>query len=346
MGAAFAGGELRVGDCREVLRGLADGSARCCVTSPPYWGLRDYGCDGQIGGEETLIDYVAAVVQVFREVRRVLAADGTLWLNMGDTYAGSWGSQGLQGEDGALVGRAAYMQRQLACTARRRGTGAMSRFPGLKEKDLCGLPWRVAFALQADGWWLRSDVIWHKPNPVPESVRDRPTKAHEYVFLLSRSHSYFYDAAAVSEPASGTAHGRGHGVNPKAEASGNGRVKSNPSFSAAVRGVVDRRARRTVWTIPTQPYHGEHYAAFPPRLAEICVLAGSRPGDTILDPFLGSGTVAQVAEAHGRRWIGVEINPDYERLVRRRLAQPWLPYDWDDCNERDTEARHGLHRHA
>jgi len=296
-----------VGDCRETMRTLDAGTFACCVTSPPYFGLRDYGHAGQIGLEATPDAYVAALVEVFREARRVLADDGTLWLNLGDSYAGQRG--GTQGKDGACA------KRSVANAACRKMPGARTG-DGLKPKDLIGIPWRVAFALQADGWWLRSDIIWHKPNPMPESVTDRPTKAHEYVFLLSKSDRYFYDAKAIAEPA--VAVGRIPCGNRKIDAS---RRDSARDMSIPV--AAERNAR-TVWSIQSEPYSGAHFATMPSMLAQRCVLAGSRVGDAVIDPFFGSGTVGEVCERTGRRWLGCDLNEDYARLAAERTAQTGL----------------------
>lgn len=308
-----------IGDVRAVLPTLPTGSVSCCVTSPPYWALRSYLPEGsplkplELGQEENPDAWVAVMVEVFREVRRVLTPDGTLWLNVGDKYASAPG--GNMGKNSRRAGR----------TFTARITTAARRV-GLKDKDMIGLPWMLAFALRADGWWLRSEVIWSKTNPQPESVEDRPTKTHEHLFLLSKSPSYHYDAAAIREPASGTAHARGRGVNPKAAKANRNEVRQNASFSAAVRGLVDERNARTVWTIPTEPYHGAHFACFPRQLAQRCILAGCPPGGVVLDPFFGSGTTGQVAEALGRKWLGVELNPDYEPLWRGRTAQQGLAF--------------------
>lgn len=329
MGAAVIGPftvpGYHVGDCRDLLRQLPDESIDCVVTSPPYWGLRDYGVAGQLGLEETPEQFVEAMVGVFREVRRALRTDGTLWLNLGDSYAGARG--GGQGKNSAFVSRTACIN-----GVRERGWDR----GGGKPKDLVGIPWRVAFALQADGWWLRSDIIWAKPNPMPESVTDRPTRAHEYLFLLTRSEHYFYDAAAIQEPVTGGAHPRGHGVNPKAgknEDAGDRtrsgfnhrwKVKQNASFSASATGLVDQRNKRSVWTIATEPTPDAHFATFPRKLVEPCILAGCPAGGVVLDPFGGSGTVGRVAEDLGRRWLLFDLNPAYAEIAKRKTAQVGL----------------------
>ena len=293
-----------IGNVLDVLPTIEADRFQCCVTSPPYWGLRDYDHPDQLGLESTPDDYVARMVAVFREVRRVLKPDGTLWLNLGDSYV-------------------AAPQRSATTDPKNPGRDRTGSRPnrravdGLKPKDLVGIPWRVALALQADGWWLRQDIIWHKPNPMPESVTDRPTKAHEYVFLMSKSATYYYDAEAIAEPVTrGTAGSTFTGG--KTAASGLGRVSDLP------RDESDTRNARSVWTIASQPFAGAHFATMPPKLAERCILAGSRIGDEVLDPFLGSGTVGMVAEALGRRWHGVELNPKYEEIIRQRTAQQGL----------------------
>ena len=298
---------IEFGDCRETMRRWADQGvkAQMCVTSPPYFGLRSYLPGDhpdkplEIGLEETPDQYVTRMVEVFHCVRDVLADDGVLWLNLGDSYG-----------------------------------------PG---KQLLGVPWRVALALQADGWYLRQDIIWHKPNPMPESVRDRCTKAHEYMFLLSKSERYFFDADAIKETASENTHPRrskaalaaiaegvGHRVGPPGnpaprklagDRQGTGfMVKSNASFDRAMAAMPETRNRRSVWTIATRPYKGAHFATFPPSLIEPCILAGSRPSDIVLDPFMGSGTTAAVALQHGRQYLGCELNPEYGPLQQERIA--------------------------
>ncbi len=287
------------GDCRAVLATLPGQAVQCIVTSPPYYGLRDYGCGGQIGLEPTPDEYVAQMVAVFREARRVLRDDGTLWLNIGDSY-----NSATKGTGGATEKQA---------------TNAGSRFSArrfnggdAKEKDLLGIPWALAFALRADGWYLRADIIWHKPNPMPESVRDRPTKAHEYVFLLSKQPRYFYDAAAISEPFECAAEVRV--ATPKNLAMG--KMPTRP-----MNAPLDTAGRnaRSVWTIATQPFSGAHFATMPPDLAERCIKAGSRPGDTVLDPFGGAGTTGLVASRLQRSATLIELNPEYAAMARARV---------------------------
>jgi DNA modification methylase len=302
------------GDCRDALGTLPDQSIHCCITSPPYFGLRDYGIDGQIGLEQTPEAFVAEMVAVFREVRRVLREDGTLWLNLGDSYAANRSYQVFSTKGGPKHGIG-------------QGVGGRgSVVPcGLKQKDLIGIPWRVAFALQADGWYLRQDIIWHKPNPMPESVTDRCTKAHEYLFLLTKSERYYFDSKAMREPAAGGASkGNGQRLAERAVARTGGVINGGTAKSTLGTSADETRNRRSVWTVPTQPYTGAHFAVFPAALIEPCVLAGSRPGDVVLDPFMGSGTTAQVAQALGRQWIGCELNTEYAPLQQARTAQAAL----------------------
>lgn len=374
------------GDCLRELRKLPADSVQCVVTSPPYYGLRDYGVAGQIGLESSIDEYIERLVAVFREVRRVLKPDGTLWLNMGDGYSN--GGRSSREADKKLPARGMSVRPEL----------------GLKPKDLIGMPWRVAFALQADGWYLRQDIIWHKANPMPESVKDRCTKAHEYLFLLTKSERYYFDQDAIKEPCSADTHaryargrsenhkyadggpgnqtiarslehmhkpsgwqrgkgshdripnGRYHvpgnkthkgttayeqgdefqrtkgglvkyaekmraaGVNPKAAMNARG-SKQNASFAAACSAnIVDRRNKRSVWTMANQPFKGAHFATFPEKLVEPCILAGSRPGDIVLDPFSGAGTTAVVAVKHDREPIGIELNTEYIVIASNRIA--------------------------
>lgn len=269
---------LYCGDALTVLKRLPSESVRCCVTSPPYWGLRDYGVAGQLGLERTPEEYIATMVAVFREVRRVLIEDGTLWLNLGDSYAQA-GGPGWQGKNGQRADRRFTAVRN---TVAQREIGRRPP-PSMKSKDLVGIPWMLAFALRSDGWWLRSDIIWSKKNPMPESVTDRPTKSHEYVFLLSKAARYYYDAEAIAEP-------------------------------------WKFRNARSVWEIATQPYPEAHFATFPEELARRCILAGSAPGDVLLDPFGGSGTVAQVATGNGRGAVYIDLNPKYVEMARQRIG--------------------------
>jgi site-specific DNA-methyltransferase (cytosine-N4-specific) len=325
------------GNCLDILREIEASSVQCVVTSPPYWGLRDYGVDGQIGLEATPEEYVAKIVEVFGAVKKVLRDDGTLWINLGDSYT-SGGRDKWNAGDNHLVQHAVQE--------------GMVRNPtpaGLKPKDLVGVPWRVAFALQAAGWYLRQDIIWSKPNPMPESVRDRCTKSHEYLFLLSKSERYYYDFDAIKEPVTGGAHARGNGVNPKAKVPagwdtgpgnhqglvGRYKVKQNESFSAAVCNLVESRNCRSVWTIPTYAYPEAHFATFPPDLVKPCVLAGSKVGDTILDPFAGSGTTLMVAQNFGRKSIGIELNEKYCRMILKRTAQTAMELGVSDARAED-----------
>ena len=304
--------ELYHGDCLQVLQELPAESVHCVVTSPPYWGLRDYGTDGQLGLEETPQQHVSKMVEVFSEVRRVLRTDGTLWLNYGDSYANSSAGDGRCGAT-AQVGNT-----KSGCQKTTRKVGGV-----LKPKDLCGIPWRVAFALQADGWWLRQDIIWHKPNPMPESVTDRCTKAHEYIFLLTKAARYYYDADALSEPAQ-TA-GKIGGFTPNAaDAAGRSRSGNMIPENGKTYLVKATRNRRSVWTIPTAPYPGAHFATFPPKLIEPCIMAGCPEGGTVLDPFLGSGTTGAVAQKNGCKFIGIELNEDYLQLAVKRFTQKVL----------------------
>ena len=297
---------LYTGDCREILSTLPANSIRTCVTSPPYWGLRDYGVDEQIGLEQSPNDYVSSIVEVFREVKRVLKDDGTVWLNLGDSYASMRDSKAVpdtlrNGNQGTFVPSASNRN------------PAILKQANIKHKDLVGIPWRVAFALQQDGWYLRQDIIWHKPNPMPESVRDRCTKSHEYVFLLAKNDRYFYDNEAIKEPAqdwgtrdrtNGKYHNAGTGLSPHT-----GLTKS-----------YEKKNKRSVWSITTKPFKGAHFAVMPEDLAEPCILAGSEVGDTVLDPFAGSGTTGVVALRHGRKFIGIELNPEYTKLATKRIT--------------------------
>lgn len=363
---------IHTGDCRQVLKTLPDNSVHCCVTSPPYWGLRDYGCDGQIGLEQTPDAFVAEMVAVFREVRRVLRADGTCWLNLGDSYCAPNGRSG-----GGTYTRGPNSQ--LAHMHEAQDKGIVRGFGQLKAKDLVGIPWRVAFALQADGWWLRQEIIWHKPAPMPESVTDRCTKAHEHIFLLTKAERYYFDAAAIAEVSVGReVFGNSRSKGPCEQRQDNNRQDMTPT---------ETRNKRSVWTVATSPYKGAHFATFPPDLIRPCILAGTseqgvcavcgaphervtereqlkrqRPNEyvkrdgtegtgnvinqtnagvsvktlgwqptcecdaelarpVVLDPFFGSGTTGQVARECGCECIGIDLNPEYVKLAKKRNAQ-------------------------
>lgn len=319
---------ILIGDCREQLRTLPDESVHCVVTSPPYWGLRDYGFHGQIGLEETPSAFVEALVEVMREVRRVLRRDGTLWLNLGDTYLG--GRTGGVGRSSITSGRNHEATRK----AHQAMVGKTHRrAPGLKPKDLVGMPWRVALALQDDGWWLRSDIIWHKPCPVPESVRDRPSRAHEYLFLLSKSRRYYYDADAIREPLAektATTWGgqrRSKGTDGLERVAAHNLSRDMPSRKPrlAANGKPAGANKRTVWTIAQEPYPDAHFATFPRGLVEPCVLAGCPPMGVVLDPFAGTGTTLEVALKLGRHAVGIEGSAAYAELIDRRLRHLQYP---------------------
>lgn len=335
-----------IGDAREQLKLLPDESVHCCVTSPPYWGLRDYGVDGQVGLETTFSEFIAQMVVIFREVRRVLRSDGTCWMNLGDSY----NTGTTSARKPTTAGKHGYWENP--AIAQRVNANQM----GLKPKDLVGIPWRVAFALQEDGWFLRSDIIWHKPNPMPESVTDRPTKAHEYIFLLTKSGRYSYDAEAILDPVSPNTHARlsqnvaaqigsdranagaktngamkAVGRNSRANvdrvprsrklAASNSGIKNNDSFQAAVCLPVTHRNKRTVWTVATEAFKEAHFATFPPGLIEPCILAGCPIGGTVLDPFGGAGTTGLVADRLRRNAILIELNPQYAAMAQRRIQK-------------------------
>lgn len=305
---------LHCGDALTVLRSLPSQSVQCCVTSPPYFGLRDYGVDGQIGLEETPDEYVSKLVAVFREVRRVLKDDGTLWLNLGDSYAGGGGGNYSKSSKQTSHGEHITNVRNrpdwlTACD--------------LKPKDLIGIPWRVAFALQADGWYLRSDIIWSKPNCMPESVKDRPTKSHEYVFLLTTADRYFYDLDSIVEPAKMTSWSTKTRLDGCREQQG---PKDSDEYMGNSRARVKQwsdpktRNSRSVWEIATKPFRDAHFATMPVDLAERCVKAGSKEGDTVLDPFAGAGTTGVAASRLGRSFVGIELNPDYCKIAQDRIS--------------------------
>jgi DNA modification methylase len=346
---------ILIGDVREQLRTLADNSVHCIVTSPPYWGLRDYGVNGQIGLEASPAEFIAAMVDVFEELRRVLRPDGTCWMNMGDSYATGAGKVNSAPGGGTQGERWSGVRGDDKAPARGPLTQP-NRMPltGFKPKDLVMMPHRLAIALQDAGWWVRQDIVWSKPNPMPESVRDRCTKSHEYIFLLTKSERYYYDADAITEPVSAGTHARlSQGVQAQigsARANGgaktNGamkavgrkvhastgvgfgrgydkvakpRVKNNASFDEAMAIMPDRRNKRSVWTITTQGFSEAHFATFPPELPETCIKAGCPPGGIVLDPFFGAGTTGLVAERLQRDCIGIELNPAYAEIARRRI---------------------------
>lgn len=332
---------LYQGHVLDELRTLPDASVDCVVTSPPYWGLRDYGVAGQIGLEDTPHRYVQVMVEVFAEVRRVLRPHGTVWLNLGDSYA----SGGMGGHQAPTTGP---LPGNFHGHRPRQGDRIPRTTPpaGLKPKDMVGIPWRVALALQGDGWILRRDIIWHKPNPMPESVTDRPTTAHEYIFLMAKSSRYYYDLDAIAEPVSANTHMRvaqniarqvgsyrsngGTKTNgpmkavirsPKVQPDRGDGIKNNQSMVDAISLPVSSRNSRSVWTIPSQPHSEAHFATFPDELARRCILAGCPAGGVVLDPFAGSGTTLAVARDLGRRSVGIELNPEYVKLIEKRCAQ-------------------------
>jgi len=345
---------LYCGDALKLLKEMPDKSVNMCVTSPPYYGLREYGMDGQIGLESTPEEYVEKLVSVFQEVRRVLRNDGTLWLNLGDSYAHSLRQSGPD-HAGKLANASKGQIKQ----------GFKPLPMGFKEKDLVGIPWRVAFALQADGWWLRQDIIWSKPNPMPESVTDRCTKSHEYIFLLSKSAHYYYDAEAIKESASWNTHERQarakienktnptdkiNGIRPHVPSNwdtskgdgGHGNfhkdgrrklgdpgsgIKNNASFDAAMAVMPDTRNKRSVWEITTQPYKKAHFATYPEALVQPCILAGCPAGGNVLDIFAGSGTTLSVAKQLNRKSIGIELNPAYCKLCVERVSEISIPME-------------------
>lgn len=300
------------GDCVKSLRGLPPGIAHTCVTSPPYFGMRDYGHAEQIGLEKTPEAYVANLVNVFREVRRVLRDDGTVWLNLGDSYSSGTNPSQTNATLGSRAMRTQPMR-------------APANIEGIKPKDLIGIPWMVAFALRADGWYLRKDIIWNKPNPMPESIEDRPTTAHEYIFLLAKSRMYYYDADAIKEPAvnAGRTHKLTGSKGPRAQANGNWRIAGNERPDAPPVTVGAMRNKRDVWTVNAQPFSGAHFATYPEELIEPCILAGSPERGVVLDPFIGSGTTAAVAARLARYWIGCELNESNAWLQAQRLGKTW-----------------------
>jgi DNA modification methylase len=327
---------LHCGDCLSVLSGMESGLVDCCVTSPPYFGLRDYGVDGQIGLESTPEEYVARMVEVFREVKRLLKDDGTLWLNIGDSYA-SMQRSGKKESPGVGAKQEMPPIRTKIRWGKGGGTNFFWRIPteeygDIKPKDLIGIPWMLAFALRADGWYLRQDIIWHKPNPMPESVKDRCTKAHEYVFLLSKSERYYFDNEAIKEPCSKATHERAKYRWKRAQNGGGSKESMqghnyDNDFGDMTVDLEKGRNKRSVWTVTTKPYKGAHFATYPPALIEPCVLAGSRKGGMVLDPFNGSGTTGEVAILNGRGYVGIELNPEYIQLAEARIGTAVKQYE-------------------
>jgi len=304
------------GDCRESMREMAKNGIKVqsCVTSPPYYGLRDYGHDGQIGNEQTPKEFIDNLVEVFACVWDVLADDGTLWVNLGDSYYNYRPGKGQRVVANSIASQKASEFEHSA----KRG----NKLEGYKEKDLMGMPWRLAFALQDFGWTLRQDIIWHKPNPMPESVKDRCTKSHEYIFLLSKNPHYYFDNQSIKEPVSESTTSR---LMQNIELQqGSNRVPNKTNGNMKAVGNSENRNKRSVWSINTKPYSGAHFAVYPEELVEPMIMAGSKVGDIILDPFFGSGTTGQVAQNLGRKWIGCELNKEYESLQNERLKQQGL----------------------
>jgi DNA modification methylase len=306
-------------DVLDGLKSLPDESVNCVVTSPPYWGLRDYGVAGQIGLESTPQEFVVRMVEVFREVRRVLRRDGVCFMNLGDSYAGSWGAQSRDNPGdrraSTIQGGSTLSARQIKADPKETSTGSLKNTPGMKAKDLIGIPWRVALALQDDGWWLRQDIIWHKPNPMPESVTDRCTKAHEYIFLLTKSERYWWDQEAIKEqggllPSGNSQHKyvNGDPIN-----------RTKAGFLTMRSNVYEKVNKRSVWTIATAPFSEAHFATFPPELPEICIKAGCPKSGTVLDPFGGAGTTGLVADRLQRNAVLIELNPEYAAMSRKRV---------------------------
>ena len=316
------------GNVFDRLKDLNDESVQCVVTSPPYWGLRDYRQDEQLGLEKTPEKYVENMVKVFREVKRVLKHDGTVWLNLGDSYASKSKGDKRSAEElslGSTLGPNKDGLSSHNMAFNKNFSPMQFDLNGLKAKDLVGIPWRVAFALQADGWYLRQDIIWHKPNPMPESVTDRCTKSHEYIFLLTKSAKYFYDADAIREKTgleiTWNEYNSKKGSWFEKESNGQGLNQTDRTERSGSYAHPNGRNKRSVWTINTKPYKDAHFAVFPPKIPELCIKAGSSEGDIVLDPFFGSGTTGWVAQRLGRKWIGIELNPDYIKIAEKRFQQ-------------------------
>jgi len=308
------------GDCRESMRQMAKEGVKVqmCVTSPPYYGLRDYGADGQIGLEQTPQQFIDNLVEVFACVWDILEDDGTLWVNLGDSYC----MNSMRGENSKFKETSIGKNHNKRYEDGAMKLGKRTIPEGLKPKDLMGMPWRLAFALQDFGWYLRQDIIWHKPNPMPESVTDRCTKSHEYIFLLSKNQKYYFDNEAIKEPAIHSNRTAGN-KNPQKGAEKEG-MEVRSGLIEAQQKIYEKKNKRDVWTVPVRAYKGAHFAVFPPNLIEPCIKAGSAVGDIVLDPFFGSGTTGQVCQNLGRKWIGCELNKDYEKLQNERLVQQGL----------------------
>ncbi len=331
--------DILTGDSLERLKSLPDAAINTCVTSPPYYGLRDYGVDGQIGLEETPEQYINRLVEVFREVKRVLRDDGTLWVNIGDSYHHTQSNNGGYSKKSTLAGFTNPETK--GRIANEAGNAVRLNMDGVKPKDLIGIPWMLAFALRADGWYLRQDIIWAKPNPMPESVRDRCTKSHEYIFLLSKSKQYYYDNKAIMEPA---AYGKEHAN--KATSWGTNRKHPNKANVADYAFMGDNhttskmedgsygRNKRSVWTVTTKPFKGSHFAVFPPDLIEPCILAGCPADGLVLDPFTGSGTTGVVALKNGRNFVGCELNPQYVEMAKGRIKREGIRQERMEMEQR------------
>ena len=307
---------IEFGDCREIMRKWKNEGIKIqtCITSPPYYGLRDYGHKGQIGLEETPQAYIDAMVEVFRCVKDILSDDGTLWINIGDSYSSHKDCKSTPQSfaKGTPKENAPVME----IGKSRVRDSKMLKSQGLKNKDLIGIPWMLAFALRADGWYLRQDIIWHKPNPMPESVTDRCTKAHEYIFLLSKSPQYYYDNEAIKYPATST-----DNTNRDRDITKLNNTPGRQKMKGLKKNDYTMANKRSVWSVATKPYKGAHFATYPMDLIQPCVLAGSKEGDIVFDPFMGSGTTAQVALDNGRKYLGCELNFEYKKLQDERLIR-------------------------
>ncbi|MBQ7574359.1 MAG: site-specific DNA-methyltransferase [Clostridia bacterium] len=314
----FQADKIYCGDAFETLKTFPDESVNCCITSPPYYGLRDYGVDGQIGNETTTEEYIYNLIKVFDEIKRILKKDGTLWLNIGDSYAGS-----NQGKGAKNPSRLQFANRgtQYMFT---QSVSRLAHVKGCKPKDLIGIPWMLAFALRGSGWYLRQDIIWAKGNPMPESVKDRCTKSHEYIFLLSKSKRYYFDNSAMREPAVSLNDlsrrlQSGHALWTNNKAKDTYAVSGKNRSRTELYSKDGMRNKRDVWFVNTKKYSGAHFATYPDTLIEPCILAGCPKGGIVLDPFIGSGTTAVVAARHNRHYIGIELNPNYVKIANTRI---------------------------